>query len=413
MRLLILSSEIHDIQKYKEYKFLIPGDIELTIESLFDSDAFKASLFDYDVSIIHIEYPRYNTIGYYNNLPKISEDFLIALKNGRSIICLPSTNNFISKKSNHDGMKSYDWLSQVGVELRDNIGSNIKPSGSVQAIAIKKYLESAPTYYQIIIKPVIPPNNRLAVIADTEIIIGMEYEIQGGTLVILPPPLLDEKNYSNSLSALINVSRRYFDRAKRRIFIGDAPEWLDHYLVPRAHSIIKEIEKLKQEKDNFDKASYVLYGTGQDLEDSVGFLLQQIGFIVEPQPKGSNIDQKVRYQALNINFAFEITGTKDIVKKDTNKIAQAWQHLTERIGTTGEADRLVIVANTQYHLDPKTRNPCGYSPDITNLLSKNGVALMTTYQLYQVWVAIQKGSITPEKFASKLHSCSGLFNDIN
>ena len=108
-------------------------------------------------------------------------------------------------------------------------------------------------------------------------------------------------------------------------------------------------------------------------------------------------------------FAVEVTGTKDVIRKDSNKVAQAWQYLNDRSGTPDENDRLVIVANSQCHLDPKQRNHEGYTPDIVKLLGKNGVLMITTSQLYEQWKAVHEGHRSSDDIVRELHSNSGLF----
>ena len=407
MRLLILSEDIHRKQRYEEYRYCPPDDVELVTAEI-NVDEFTATLFDYDVSIIHIE-PTHNSAGYYQNLPKLAQDCAIALQNGRSIICLPQAKDFVSETYRSSGMRAYEWLANTGVELQDNHGEAIKPSGAGRAIAIQEYLEYAPKYYQIITKPESSPNNRLAVVEDTEITVGLEYQVEKGTLVILPPPLLDEKCYNEALPRLVEVARRYYERSQRHIPISDAPDWLESYLVPRAKELDGQIKELAEEKDKYDQIAYVLYGSGDDLEQSVALLLRDLGFDVERQPVGANIDQKARYAKFNLGFAIEITGVRDIVKKDTKKIAQAWQYLSDRVGTPEENDRLMIVANTQCHLDPKQRNSQSFTPDVARLLSSNGVLLITTFQLYEQWTAVHEGMTSADEFVQRLHSTSGLY----
>jgi len=110
-----------------------------------------------------------------------------------------------------------------------------------------------------------------------------------------------------------------------------------------------------------------------------------------------------------MGLAVEVTGTKDIIRKDSNKVAQAWQHLNDCAGTTDENDRLVIVANTQYHLDPKQRNQEGYTQVIANLLGKNRILLITALQLYELWKAVHEGKRSADDVVRELHSSYGLF----
>ena len=125
---------------------------------------------------------------------------------------------------------------------------------------------------------------------------------------------------------LIKVALRYYDRSQRRLPLGDAPEWLDAYLVPHAKELNGQINKLTDEKEKYDRIAYVLYGTEDELETSVALLLKELGLDVEKQSRGANIDLKARSPKLNTGFAVEVTGTKDVIHKDSRKVVQAWQH---------------------------------------------------------------------------------------
>lgn len=408
MRILILSETIYSSQGYGKSTYNPPLDIHLDVGDLND-EKLSFSVFDYDVSIVHISKPYYHTIGYYQNLPKLLQDSSIALEHGRSVICLPQSGNFRSERLHEQGMSAYEWLKNLGVELQDNVGEDIKPSGAGRAQVIQEYLKYAPMYYQIVAKSSSDPRTRLAVVDDTEIVVGLEHQVGNGTLVILPPPTLDENHYYSAMTRLLEVARRYYDRAQRYIAVGDTPDWLDTYLVPHAKELNEQINKLADEKAKYDRIAHVLYGTDNELETSVTFLLKEIGLDVEPQPHGANIDLKARHAKLNIGFAVEVTATRGVIRKDSKKIAQAWQYLSDRVGTAEEKDRLVIVANTQCHLNPKERNRDSYTPDVANLLGSNGVLMITTLQLYEQWKAVHEGHISADDIVRELHSNSGLF----
>ena len=409
MRVLILSDTIDHEQGFSESPYQAAYDVHLDVGDLNQTDNFVFSVFDYDVSIIHILEPAYNTHGYYKNLPKLLRDSLIALQYGRSVICLPESRNFISELSRHEGMSAYEWLTHLGVELQDNIGVDIKPSGSGRALALQEYLKYAPKYWQIVTKPESAPESRLAVVDDTEIVVGLEHQVKNGTLVILPPPNLDPNHYHMAMSRLLEVARRYYDRSQRHIAIVDTPEWLDSYLVPHAKELNDQINKLTDEKERYDRIAYVLYGTEYELETSVALLLKELGLDIEKQPRSANVDLKARSPKLNTGFAVEVTGTKDVIHKDSRKAVQAWQYLNDRVGTAEENDRLVIVANTQYHLDPKKRRRESYTPDIAKLLGDNGVLMITTLQLYELWKVVYKGRRSADDVVQELHGNYGLF----
>ena len=175
MRLLILSEGIKREQGYREPRYSPPYDIHLDVGDLNQvndrSGSFDFSTFDYDVAIVHISTPPYHSIGYYENLEKLLRDCQVSLEHGRTIICLPESQNFRPARANNFGTPVYEWVRQLGIELQDSKGQNIKPSGAGRADVIQNYLKSAPNYYQIVIAPETEPRQRLAVVADTNIVV--------------------------------------------------------------------------------------------------------------------------------------------------------------------------------------------------------------------------------------------------
>lgn len=409
MRLLILSEAIEWQQGFANVRYSPPDDVDLTVGNLNETTRrFSYSVFDFDVSVIHIHPSRYNnSIGYYHNIPKVYVDSLIALDQGRTIIFLPHSNNFKPETSTNTGDGVYEWLKKFEIALKSNEGVDIKPTGAGRAHAISEYLEYTIRYYQIALMTVLP-EKRLAVVDDTEIVVGLEQSFSKGTVVILPPPVLHDEHYQVSMSRLVDVAQRYYDRVQRSIPVGDSPEWLSDHLVPEARTLGEQIEEQTAKKSEYDRFSYVLYGTGDDLENSVALLLEQFGLEVERQPPGANIDLKAKHRALDIGFAIEITGTKGVIQKDSSKVGQAWQYLKDRAGTSEENDRLIIIANTEYHLNPNQRKRESFTPALLKLVGDNAL-LMTTLQLYDLWKELHAKRTLAEDILKELHSKSGLY----
>ena len=408
MNLLILSEEIKLKQSSEDTKYTPYSDVKIEVVDI-NSTRFIASVFDYDVTIVHVTKPRINTDGYYTHLPKLIDDSIIAVQNGRSIICLPSSEDFFPELGSQRRNPIYDWLQPLGIDLQENYGKTIRSTGAGRAEVFKEYLKYSPTYHQIIKSPQIEPKNRIAVVGETQIVVGAELDVNNGTVVILPPPLLGTDFYQLSMSNLVGVAQRYYDRARRNIPVGDSPDWLDKYLVFRDKELDTEISRLSEEKKQFDSISYTLYGTGDELQDSVKLLLEKFDLKVEPQPKGSNIDLKAKHASSGLGFAIEVTGTKGVVGKDSNKVSQAFEYFREGVGTPEENDNLIILANTQYHLDPAERRAESFTENFVKLFRDRNVLLMTTVQLYELWKAIYEGNRKKEDIVKELHSKQGLY----
>lgn len=411
MRLLILSESIEWDQNNSDNKYVPPHQTYLDVGNPNEVDNFSYSLFDYDVSIIHIRKPNHHTIGYYENIPRFIEDTKIALRNGRTILILPDSKNFRTKRSNKYGPSVYDWLQEFGVELKENYGAAIRPSGIGTSEVFSEYLKNCSDYHQIVSKPEVEELNRIAVVGETEIIIGMEYIVQKGNIVILPPPNLKSSSYQIEMYNIEKVARRYFNKAKRTIPISDSPQWISKYLVEQSINLEKQIQKLKEEKTILDIIAYVLYGTGEELEDSVASIFKQLGLEINMQPDGANIDIIAKYSKLDIGFAVEVTGTKGTIKKDSKKITQAWQHIHDSKGAIDNKERIVIVANTERHLSPVERQKAPFSKNVIELLKNNGVLLLTTVQLFSLWKNYYKGTVEAEEIIKSLFESVGIYKE--
>ena len=409
MRVLIISEPISHEQAFGKVKYSPPYGMTLDVSELNGVDRFTHSAFDYDVTIVHITEPHYNSIGYHDNLPKLTADSKTALEHARTVICLPESSNFQSRSSNAWGMHAYEWLERLGLPLRDNEGTDIKPSQAGRAKPLEQYLSIATRYHQIVTIPSPPSDEVLAVVDDTGIVVGIAHEVLAGSLVVMPPPLLRGEKYLLAMTKLVEVAQYFWEKAARRIAILDAPEWLAQYIIPPAKEVDRQIRSLEEVKAKYDQIAYVLYGTGEDLEVAVKVLLQDIGFTVEHLPRGSNIDLRVVYPPLGLVFAIEVTGTKGVVRKASSKIAQAWKHLSDRKGTPEEAHKLTIIANVEYHLDPRSRPSAPFTSEVTDLLGRHNVLLLTTVQLYEIWKDIALGTRSAEDAISSLHATSGFY----
>ena len=144
MRGLILSSAIQDKQRFSKISYTPPFEVHLDVGDINNSDDFTPfgfSLFDYDAAVVHIPRPRAHTIWYYKNAEKLVRDSRIALDNGRTIICLPASDNFLTRSLNAIGPPVYDWITKFGVEFQDNTGQDIIASGAGRAEVIQNYLK--------------------------------------------------------------------------------------------------------------------------------------------------------------------------------------------------------------------------------------------------------------------------------
>lgn len=209
---------------------------------------------------------------------------------------------------------------------------------------------------------------------------------------------------------IVQLARHYYEKSYRKTYVGDEPEWISDYQPVKVIKNKERIKKLHAVQEEYDEISYSLYGTGEDLERSVSIILEYLGLEVEKQPPGANIDFKAKSKKKGYGFAIEITGTKGNIKKDSKKISQVFTYLTQRVGSEEESHRMVVIANTQCHLDPKDRDLDCFSREVVDLMTKNEVLLLTTVQLYELWKSVFEKREKAGNIVDLIYNSTGVFN---
>ena len=355
------------------------------------------SLFDYHVSIVHFSLGLDLPVPFsFDNLRQGTQ---VALEQGRTIICIagkpliPAQDNPI-----------YGWLESVNVHAEAAIGANIQLTQHGKAQIFQDYFKNVNEYYVHWRSPI--SAKTIAVIADTELVIAAEYSIGKGKVVVLPPPSYKETVVHEVIPSLYNMARKYYEDMQKRIFVGDEPAWVEKHKTQEHLQIIEDIENLERSKQELDMITYLLYGTGDELVDSVKLTLEELGLEAEKTPLGATIDLTARNTDETVKLAIEVTGTTDKIKKESKKVSQAWTYFLEK---EDEQEKLVLMANTYIHLPVEDRSgKLHFTPDVENKFTVNSALLMTTADLYFLWKDVQEQIRSADEVLKLLYESTGL-----
>lgn len=187
-------------------------------------------------------------------------------------------------------------------------------------------------------------------------------------------------------------------------FSSEAPAWVDEAKVEEHKQTEAQLSQATEKDKYFSTVEYILWGTGQQLEEAVHFLLEDMGLEVHRTPKGSTVDRMVRVPGTDLTFGFEITGLNEAIKKRSNKIGQALTFLQEREG----AEKPAILANTfnDRPLEERGKEP-DFTQDALDLMAPNGIVGMTTLSLYEIWKAVKYGGASINSIAEDLYNHPG------
>lgn len=183
-----------------------------------------------------------------------------------------------------------------------------------------------------------------------------------------------------------------------------------------------EYSELEQKRDecqekirHLDEIIKVLHTQGKELEEAVAELLSDLGDGIVPEPqdtaeRNAPIDLKVTLPGIEEDrrFAVEITGTKSGVRKDDKKAHDILVYLNFHQGD--DSEKVILLANTYFELDPDERHGrLHFSDEVKNPLGKQGVLLMTTVQLYEIWRGVKESRLNLREVIEQMYSQVGEF----
>lgn len=393
MHLLILSDKFDKevIDRWIGYRVSADG---VVLRHISRASTLDVSLLDHHVTILHFSLP----LPVSTDVQELSSYTQLALAEGRAIICIAGT------PFSYEDKQIYEWLGSLNIYPEPAIGNNIQLTQHGKAQVFQDYFKNVNQYFTHWRKPT--PEKTIAVIGDTGFVIAAEYSVGKGKLVVLPPPLYDENLLHEVIPSLYNMARKYYEDMQKRIFVGDEPAWVEKHRTQEHLQIIDDIENLELRKQELDMITYLLYGTGPELEDTVKLTLEKLGLEVKKTPPGANIDFTARNADETIKLAVEVTGTVDKIKKASKKVPQAWIHSGEK---EDEQEKLVLMANTYRHLPIKGRtDKLHFAPHVKNKFTEIRALLMTTADLYFLWKDVHEKKRSPDEVLKLLYESTGV-----
>jgi len=127
------------------------------------------------------------------------------------------------------------------------------------------------------------------------------------------------------------------------------------------------------------------------------------GFNVEKSQKGFPIDLFIK-DGDQLIFSIEATGTNKKIKNESKKIAQIFDYIQNREGE----EKILLIANTYKDKEPKKRDKENFTEKVINILEKNNVCLLTSFELYSLWAEYITDKMTKDKIVDSLLNSNGI-----
>ena len=440
LRMLVLSDKLTQI---KAPTRILDGAIELYPWS--ESDEFPRPS-DYEIVVLDMSITNSNSLPW-DTFLNLRNDIANLFQAGGIVICLNYFTQHGGQLIQYNPAKSklkykdiqvvrngtryemsYDWLMSEELLSKLNIAETDAKAGANFILITKKkayidYFTEVKEYHKIIEN--IEQNyessgNQLKlndnVSLDIEVLaltkvtkkpIACVVKLLNGSLILLPQ---SNGNSKTIVSQLYEIgSLEYETRVGSTVEVS-APQWLANYKHNQEVEIDNSIEKhnvqikaLKKERQRFAKIDFLLYGSGDQLEDAVELALKELGCVVEKTEKGASVDFKVIFG--NKKFVFEVTGIDDKVFKDNKHFGHILHYLPER----EDNEKIVFLANTYRNMDIKDRmSKEQFTQPVIDMSRNNHIVLKTTADLFRAWADFLDGKPIDSTF-DKIYRCDGEF----
>lgn len=403
MRVLLASNEMESVLDSLLHEGrIIERQAEVNVVSL-SRQNLPAVIYDYDVAII--DHSRDVDVSYLHvlrqNLVQLSNEVRRALSQGRGVVCIAA-----KEPGEVEGIPRYAWVENGEISLLPSRGMRIQLTKQGARPGIKEYLTHVAEYFAECRTRVDQIHHAaLAVIGETNFAVAMEISHPaGGFMVVVPPP---SQHDIIALGRLVDLARFYCEKAQRRIVAAEEPSWVEHHKTEEYRKLSTEIQKLEERRQHLETITYLLYGTGDDLVESVRITLSDLGIKVKKTILGANVDLEPEEGTGGVNLFLEVTGSKEPVKKDSNKVAQAMEFIRDH--ADDPSAKLIVIANAYNHLPlEQRRDKLAFTEPVVRLLEPHGVLMMTTEQLYFLWKDVQEGRRRTEEVRELLRAVTGV-----
>jgi hypothetical protein len=268
-------------------------------------------------------------------------------------------------------------------------------------------------------------------VTDDPIAVAIKYRRFPGTLVFLPtyhlPGVADsgrEETIRFICSRLASLGEHYYEESRRESGIKiESPPWLLEYRTKPAKDADKELEDLEKAKavllakrDRYDRMLTLINGYGEPFEKVLAELFgkEWLGFDIEETEPGHPIDLFVKNISTGQTLAMQATGVVGKFTQSDKHFGALMRYLpeSEEKNTNSRVERVVLVVNT-YRDTPlvKRADKDDVSVPVQNLLKRNGVCLIRSCDLYNLW---NLWAESPEKLSAydifkKLFECEGIW----
>jgi hypothetical protein len=180
------------------------------------------------------------------------------------------------------------------------------------------------------------------------------------------------------------------------------PEWVIAEMPPGYQNRIAEIRRLSDELQGLEQFGRLLWCAGDGLTEAARDAFAALGFEAGAMSGSAVPLVAVRIDGGRRLLLFTST-TDDVIERRSQALADVFQVVRE---LAGSADRVVLVTNTDAHVEPSQRRDA-VSADALDLLRRIGANVLAGPTLFALWRLSLQDRDHARMYAVRLHEQDG------
>jgi hypothetical protein len=293
------------------------------------------------------------------------------------------------------GVSNYDWCPFSGdLKVNNRSGTTLEWIDKKAKSAIGNLNFSWDCYFSGARKP-----NKVLATNRTNDPVSIAVSYRNGVCVFLPRPAEQPKRNSSWFHEFIvrrglEIVPEFGTNVDKSLY----PSWANSVATKREIALAESLNEIDEELGKYTKFKQLHWEFGGTLKNLVTKAFKEFGFDVTELPKESGVDFEVALQP-GLTGAFEVKGLSG------NVTIQDLSQLLEYCVKQKEVDKRnvkgIFIVNHYRSVEPSRRgNPA--TKDALDLMTKNGLKLLTVIQLFDLLEKFWAQQLRKEELANML-----------
>ena len=181
------------------------------------------------------------------------------------------------------------------------------------------------------------------------------------------------------------------------------PAWVSDYRFPEEKELIKQNREIQTKLEKIRLRKYLLATRGKPLEDAVSSALREMGFVIEKQPEGSYVDFILKIDGVE-KAGIEVVGsTAQINVKEFRQLL----HFLQDCEVDKKEIKGCLIGNHFCEKPPSERGDA-FTGDAIKAAEKHRVVLLTTTDLFDTLLRLDKGEVLLKDIQAKILESVGV-----